>query len=101
MRRDAGSCWGTCTAAVLRFAPHAGNVVAFNLGQAGCSGEVWDNVAFDLAEGDAAARATHWFLTACHELAHNWVRNHSSQFADVMGELVLHFAPRFRSLWPS
>lgn len=43
----------------------------------------------------------HWFLTACHELAHNWVRAHNSAFADLTAELALRFAPRLYRLYPA
>ncbi|PRW44629.1 Right handed beta helix region [Chlorella sorokiniana] len=48
---------------------------------------------------EPVARAKHWFITTCHELAHNFVRAHNSAFADVMGQIVLRYAPRFTSMY--
>ena len=75
----------------------ADDAIAFNLGRQGEAGECWYNAAFDPPSADPATRATHWFLTTCHELAHNYVRGHNSLFADVMGQFVLRYTPAFRA----
>lgn len=76
--------------------------VAFNLWPPGsAAGEVWYNAAADPAEGGPQLRAAQWFLTACHELAHNWVRSHDSQFADTMGQIVMRYTPAFHAWRPA
>ena len=75
----------------------ADSTIAFNhrkLGP-GQAGEIWYNAAFDPPEADSRQRAAHWFLTACHELGHNFVRRHDSEFAGLMGQIVMRFTPRF------
>lgn len=74
-------------------------IIAFNLGRPGEAGECWYNAAYDPPETDPVSRAKHWFLTTCHELAHNFVRAHNSAFADVMGQIVLRYADRFRGIY--
>lgn len=76
--------------------------MAFNLLPPGsAAAEVWYNAAFDPAEGDAQLRAAQWFLTACHELAHNFVRCHDTTFADTMGQIVMRFTPAFHAWCPA
>lgn len=72
--------------------------MAFNLGRAGEAGECFFNAAYDPHGAQPLARAKQWFLTTCHELAHNFVRAHNSAFADVMGQIALRYAPRFLSM---
>lgn len=78
----------------------ADSAVAFNRGAPGQAGEIWYNAACDPAETDGQQeRAKHWFLTACHELGHNFVRRHNSAFADVMGQIVMRYTPRFHIVY--
>jgi hypothetical protein len=73
----------------------AANMIAFNKG-----GQLWFNAAAgpDSAGADVGSgRARFWFLTVCHELAHNVVGPHNSEFAGAMGALVLHFSHHFRA----
>jgi hypothetical protein len=39
-----------------------------------------------------------WYMTFCHELAHNKERGHTAGFARVMGEIFAMYLPRFRRL---
>ncbi|KAL4424013.1 hypothetical protein ABPG75_001314 [Micractinium tetrahymenae] len=72
--------------------------IAFNRGAPGQAGEIWYNAACDPPEAQGQQQhATHWFLTACHELGHNFVRRHDSAFADAMGQIVMQYTPRFRA----
>lgn len=70
-------------------------VIAFN-----SNGRLWFNAAAGPASAGAdvgAGRARFWFLTVCHELAHNVVGPHNSEFSGSMAALVLHFSHHFRA----
>ena len=66
-------------------------MIAFN-----CNGECWYNAANDVASAQAGRRCDHWFLTACHELAHNFEKSHGTTFADVNSQIVLRYSDRYR-----
>ena len=72
------------------------DVIAFNV-----NGELWYNAAKDRALQNIAARSKFWYLVICHELAHNFVHAHNSNFSQHMSEIVLTYSQRFMAVCDS
>ena len=58
--------------------------IAFNAGRS----QLWFNAHHDPRSADRHARELFWFHTVCHELAHQYVSGHNSNFADVVGAIT-------------
>lgn len=71
------------------------DLIAFN-----AHGNLWYNAAKDSAFHDTAARSRFWYLVICHELAHNFIHGHDSDFSQQMSEIVLTYSQGFMG-WKS
>ena len=60
------------------------STIAFNNGRS----QLWFNAHHDPSNADRHARELFWFHTVCHELAHQYVSGHNSEFADVVGAIT-------------
>ena len=67
------------------------NLIAFN-----ADGQLWYNAAKDCAFDNPSGRIDFWYLVICHELAHNIVHAHNSDFSQAMSEIVLTFSQDLR-----
>ncbi|PVH98451.1 hypothetical protein DM02DRAFT_615799 [Periconia macrospinosa] len=94
------SIFGVNPAAINIFLDKKSNTVAFNL-----SGTLFFNMAwfmglhmagFGTAEGRQRALDS-WFLTFCHELAHNLVADHNARHNWYQQQIAIEFSQQFRS----
>lgn len=67
-------------------------IIAFNQ-----NNKLWYNAHADEAYRHVAKnlRYFHWYLTICHELAHNFRAQHDSVFSDYLGHIALEHSKQF------
>lgn len=94
------SIFGVDPAAVNIFLDKQSNTVAFNHG-----GSLFFNLAWFMSlhagtYGTVEGRQTawdSWFLTYCHELAHNLVQDHNARHNWYNQQMAIEFSPKFRA----
>lgn len=95
------SVFGVDPAAVSIFLDKTSRTIAFNQNRS-----LFFNLAWFLqmhAEGYATAEGKtkaldSWFLTFCHELAHNLVGEHNARFIWYQSQIAIEYAPKYREI---
>lgn len=74
------------------------STIAFNRGN---GQQLWFNTAVTVSSSgfssEAEARMRFWFLVCAHELAHNTICGHDSDFSDVSNAIVLQYAKKYEA----
>lgn len=91
--------FGVNPAAVSIFLDDKSNTVAFNL-----NGSIFFNLSwfratdsFNTVEGKIRA-CDSWFLTYCHELAHNLVKDHNARHNWYTQQIAIEYSPKYRNI---
>jgi hypothetical protein len=92
--------FGVNPAAVSIFLDDKSNTVAFNLNGSIFFNLAWfnavDSASFNTVEGKVRA-CDSWFLTYCHELAHNLVKDHNARHNWYNQQIAIEYSQKYRS----